>query len=500
MTFYLKYRPQTIAELDLDSVRQQLTQALSSKSLPHAFLFAGPRGLGKTSAARILAKAVNCESKPPARESSSKSSKLKAESSIEPCNQCDACVSITRGRALDVMEIDGASNRGIDDIRQLKEKIHLSPVTLTKKVYVIDEVHMLTKEAFNALLKTLEEPPEHAIFILATTEPEKLPPTIVSRCFVLTFSQPSAMEIKRSLERVIKGEKLKVDGEVLDLIAQQADGSFRDAHKILEQLAFAGNKIDTQLFASAFAAHGEDTLLQLLKKRDVAGGLAWVQQAGGRGADWRVVLQKLLEKLRIELLAIYGVGQTKGFGFSESQLKRLVRLCTQAAGDLKRAPLPHLPLEMVIIEFCCEDNSGNQNDPAKSAPPPEPTKNRADREPEKPPEPLALAPSEITNRWEEVLQVVKPQNHSVEALLRSARPLGIEGKAVVVEVFYEFHKGRLETAKCRSIVEQSLRQVLRNEQVQVRYTLGQRRNQKPSETESQDDELVKNAEAIFSVS
>jgi DNA polymerase-3 subunit gamma/tau len=516
VTFYLKYRPQTIAELDLGSVREQLTQALGSKTLPHAFLFAGPRGLGKTSAARILAKAINCQQSTDNRlqQKKRKSVDRKRKASIEPCNRCDVCLSITQGRALDVIEIDGASNRGIDDIRELKGKINLSPVALAKKVYVIDEVHMLTKEAFNALLKTLEEPPEHAVFILATTEPDKLPPTIVSRCFRLLFHQPTHQEISRSLERVIKGEKLSVDPEVLSLISQHADGSFRDAHKILEQLAFAGKKIDRALFESVFKAYRESELLQLLVQKDVTGSLSWLKAAQEAGVDWKTLIQILLETIRQELLAQYGIGSSS-YEFSENELKQLVVLLTQAASELKRSPVPHLPLEVAVIEFCSsskkppeegQDDGGKQS-LSGSKPEPAQSQKTLPPKPEKAsgkPKPSAYEVEQIKSQWEQILKVVKPKNHSIEALLRSARPLRVEGNSLVIEVFYEFHKGRLETAKCRSIVEQSLQQVMDSDQIQVKYILGER-GSRPSQNRigresDEDDELVKNAEAIFTAS
>jgi len=174
--YFLKYRPQTIAELDLESVRHQLEQILKQEKIPQAFLFAGPRGAGKTSAARILAKAINC----------------RQPKGVEPCNQCSLCREITAGSSLDVLEIDAASNRGIDDIRQLRERVGLAPAQAKYKVYIIDEVHMLTKEAFNALLKTLEEPPAHVVFVLCTTDPEKIIPTILSRLLRVDFRRGRA--------------------------------------------------------------------------------------------------------------------------------------------------------------------------------------------------------------------------------------------------------------------------------------------------------------------
>src|SRR3989344_2706111 len=221
MTLYLKYRSQTLDELDLENVRESLKKIVVKGDIPHAFLFSGPKGTGKTSAARILAKIVNCEN-PPAGG--------------EPCNICDQCISIAKGENLDVIELDAASHRGIDDIRALRDAVKLSPARAKKKIYIIDEAHMLTPEASNALLKTLEEPPDHVIFILATTNPEKLIETIRSRVTNILFRNATPTEIVRSLKRVAKGEKLKVEDDALSVIAQAAGGAFRDAIKILEQV------------------------------------------------------------------------------------------------------------------------------------------------------------------------------------------------------------------------------------------------------------------------
>src|SRR3989344_4001249 len=230
MTYYLKYRPQTIASLDLASVRKELGAILTSGRFAHAYLFSGPRGTGKTSAARILAKVVNCKR-------NEKTGKTKRTGLSEPCNTCISCRAITQGNALDLIEIDAASNRGIDDIRELRERIRLAPTQSRYKVYIIDEVHMLTTEAFNALLKTLEEPPEHALFILATTAPEKLPGTVISRCTQFAFPKASVKELVLSLSKAVKGEKLRIDPTALEMIAQAVDGSFRDGMKVLEQLS-----------------------------------------------------------------------------------------------------------------------------------------------------------------------------------------------------------------------------------------------------------------------
>src|SRR3989344_4922885 len=210
MTFYLKYRPQTLVDLDSTPVRESLIKIVESKSIPHAFLFSGPRGTGKTSAARILAKVVNCEN-PPAGG--------------EPCNECDQCTSITKGTNMDVIELDAASHRGIDDVRALRDAVKLAPASARKKVYIIDEAHMLTTEASNALLKTLEEPPSHVNFILATTNPEKLIETIRSRATGISFRKATEAEMIASLGRIAKGEKMKMDKETIGEVAKAANGS-----------------------------------------------------------------------------------------------------------------------------------------------------------------------------------------------------------------------------------------------------------------------------------
>src|SRR5258705_2348813 len=210
MVFYRKYRPQTIDDLDSAAVRQTLFSVLKNPTT-HAFLFTGPKGLGKTSTARIIAKVINCENR---------------KDNIEPCNACSQCKSITDGTNLDVLEIDAASNRGIDEIRDLKEKIRLSPAAAKKKVYIIDEVHMLTTEAFNALLKTLEEPPMNAMFILCTTEPHKVPATIISRCFHISFSPATEEELVRSFTRIVKAEKIDITEDALKYVASLSDRGF----------------------------------------------------------------------------------------------------------------------------------------------------------------------------------------------------------------------------------------------------------------------------------
>lgn len=344
--FYLKYRPQKLSELDLIEIRESLLRVLASRQRLHAFLFAGPRGTGKTSAARIIAKAVNCQHR----------------QGPEPCNRCRLCKSITSGTALDLIEIDAASNRGIDDIRNLREKIKLSPVEAKYKVYIIDEVHMLTTEAFNALLKTLEEPPEHAVFILCTTEPQKLPETIISRCLRFNFRKGRLPEVVHCLQKVVVGEKLKAEKEALSEIAKYADGSFRDAQKILEQLSLAGKKITLETVRKEIGkARGYQParLLQLLAAKDTQAALTELDKVVEAGVNLRSYTEDLLDLLRDCLL--WSVGFFKKeipCELTRAQALRLIELFAGAGREVKTALIPQLPLEVAIVKWCLT-NSNN---------------------------------------------------------------------------------------------------------------------------------------------
>lgn len=345
MVFYRKYRPQKLSELDSESARSSLSTILSSKEVPHALLFTGSRGLGKTSAARIVAKIVNCERK----------------KGTEPCNKCDQCVSITNGTNLDVLEIDGASNRGIDEVRDLREKIRLSPSAASYKVYIIDEVHMLTTEAFNALLKTLEEPPAHAIFILCTTEPHKVPKTIESRCFHVVFKRANKAELKRSLSRIIRSEKIRIEDEAIAKIVDSSDGSFRDAAKILEIAVLRSSRRkkitkETILELLGNSIHSRD-FIELLAGKDARTALEWLNQSINKGLNIKIWLEDLLAIFHNALLHKYRIeneGTYEVEGFSEEELKRLISLFSKAHQDMRTSVIPQLPAELAIIEYCME--------------------------------------------------------------------------------------------------------------------------------------------------
>ncbi len=501
MVFYRKYRPQLISELDLDAVRQRLESILKAKELPHAFLFTGPKGLGKTSAARILAKSISCPNR----------------KGIEPCNKCDVCLSITNGSNIDVLEIDAASNRGIDEIRDLRDKIKFLPASLPHKVYIIDEVHMLTTDAFNALLKTLEEPPTHAIFILCTTEVEKVPPTIASRTFHVQFNKPTKEEIVRSLARIIEGEKLDIEKEVLDEIFKLSENSFRDAAKILEELAIGSpdKKITNETLASIYKTAGLESqvndLLTTLSKKDLQNSMKIVENLAQRGADFKFVTEKMAELIHGMLMTRAGIGSIE-FDVKEmetSELKLLLERINESYRDIKFSVLPQIPLELVVVGYCLEsrimnpfgESQGKQEsreeqvahskisgqavrsseveektvsseNPQKAEPvrPFDRTQDKQvqDKPPERPQKThddthgaLFNANSKPDSFMAAFLVKLKEDNHSIAGILRGCRLVEITPDQVLFETKYKFHKDKLNEAAANEVLDKRASEILR---------------------------------------
>ena len=290
-----RYRPQTFDELiGQEHVARALSNAIAANRVGHAYLFTGARGVGKTSAARILAKALDCQDGPTAT----------------PCNQCDICQSISAGSDVDVLEIDGASNRGIDEIRQLRSNVNIRPSRARFKIYIIDEVHMLTREAFNALLKTLEEPPEHVKFIFCTTEPTKIPITILSRCQRFDFAGIRPASIAERLAQIVAAEGVAADPEALALLARRANGSLRDSQSLLEQLLTCGEKRITAADVHAMLGTAGEarlgTLADRLVQRDAAGALSDLDAALAEGVDVGQLLEQLLAYFRDCMAAAVG--------------------------------------------------------------------------------------------------------------------------------------------------------------------------------------------------
>lgn len=503
MTLYLKYRSQTLEELDLENVRETLKKIVSSGEIPHAFLFAGPKGTGKTSSARILAKILNCEN---------------LGKDGEPCGKCSQCASITKGTNLDVLEIDAASHRGIDDVRSLRDAVKLAPAYAKKKAYIIDEAHMLTVEASNALLKTLEEPPSHVVFILATTNPEKLLDTIRSRTTVVNFTKATKSEITRSLERIIKGENLKIENKVLELIAKTSDGSFRDAAKVLENLVSQ----DALLVDKAKLILGGDeaieNLVMLLEKKDLEKVLGLIKTNIKNGQTSSAIMESLLSVLRRELLAKFGFDKEL-YGFDKKELIHLIKLLIKSKKMTKYFSIEELPLEIAVIEWIDAGESGgskktkdtSKNEKAEEKLDPkdvgeeivEKVANSSD-----PVDILVEAGSSTETLsddvWKKILIQVKPINASVEALLRSSKPISFDGSTLKLGVFYKFHKERLEDTRHRKILEDVVSAVTGCGVVHVVCSLATPPEKKIEEirddnvlTESGDQDIMKIAEDIF---
>ncbi|GAC1498709.1 MAG: DNA polymerase III subunit gamma/tau [Vulcanimicrobiaceae bacterium] len=354
MSLYRNWRPKTFADLvGQDAVVKTLGSALQSGRLAHAYLFSGPRGSGKTSAAKILARCINCENGPTAT----------------PDNSCENCVAILHGTALDVLEIDAASNRGIDEIRALRDAVKFAPSAMRSKVYIVDEAHMLTKEGANAFLKTLEEPPAHAVFILATTEPEKLPATILSRCQRYAFRRIAIPVMIARMRDIAMGEGLAVADEALAAIAYRADGGLRDALTMLEQAAaFADGSITSETIEAAFGSTGRtyaQSLLDAAIHTDAAAALETIDQASDAGTDMQVLTRSLIAAFRNILVAridpalLSGdlapedaeAAASRATQLSQAQIIRALRLLTEALATGRASGYPRLELESALLRY-----------------------------------------------------------------------------------------------------------------------------------------------------
>lgn len=538
--YYLKYRPQTLNELiGQEIVKKTLLSSFNNNKLSHAYLFVGPRGTGKTSTARILAKMVNCE-------------KLNEI----PCNKCPACISITDGSNLDLIEIDAASNRGIEDIRSLRDKIKLAPTSARKKVYIIDEVHMLTTEAFNALLKTLEEPPAHALFILATTESNKIPQTILSRVQRLDFKLASPEQLLEVLKRIVSKEKIDIDEEALKILIKKSDGSFRDGVKLLDQIASLGEKITAPLTAEHLKSARFENILDLIQSlsaKDTAKTLLNVSKQIEQGVDIKELILTLMDALRSLVLVKSGVGEqlvkayltedkyqslvaiSKDFG--NADLINNLKLLQDALEKLKFAGVFSLPLELAVVEMCDASTKLEEDPEGPERQFKNIQKDSEDQNFRRPadqttgnPETLIIQSSDapahsesfrtdftenentqgaandsspeiakLKEKWNFVLETIRSVNFSLEALLRSGNITKCTQTTVVIEVPYAFHQRILEAPKNRDLLEGIFSDVL-GRNMKISTILGVR-PLKVAEIANievaKDDEIIRAAAEIF---
>jgi DNA polymerase-3 subunit gamma/tau len=490
---YRKWRPQTFDEVSgQEHVLHTLRNAISSGRIAHAYLFSGPRGTGKTTMARLLAKAVNC---------------LNPDPAARPDNTCPICTAITEARLLDLIELDAASNRGIDEIRDLRDKINFSPGQARYKVYIIDEVHMLTEPAFNALLKTLEEPPAHAIFVLATTDPQKVPATIVSRCQPFGFRRLTVAEIVSRLQELVTAEGLTAEPEALTLIARQATGAMRDAVSMLDQLAAGDEKITVERAQAALGAGAlrwVSDVVSALCDANAASGLDAINQAMDSGADARQFARQIVEHLRAVMLIKLGdptlvdlpAEQRAAFNSQAEQLEldrltRAIKLFNQAALDLRGGWQPQLPLELALIESLQQSAAIPVSAPAptfvrkptSAAPQSQAATTKApetepvDHQPATKSAPAKVAtqePAHIGSQeavssfaleqvlavWDAVLSNVKTRSIPAEALLRNCHVSQVEHNTVVLSWPPDNLKSRFEGSKHQRLLEDMLSSTL----------------------------------------
>lgn len=469
MSFYQTYRPKKIADLDLSSVREVLQSSLSSGKISHAYLFVGPRGSGKTSTARIIAQIINCER-----------NQGKTKDFSEPCGECESCRVILRGSSVDVIEIDAASNGLVDDIRELRERVRLAPVQLAKKIYIIDEVHMVSTAGFNALLKTLEEPPEHAVFILCTTESQKVPETIVSRCARVNFTKATIEEVVRSLMKAVEGEGMTADSDALKEIAEATDGSFREGHKLLEQLAAFGKVVDKDSISRILGVAGKHSVQKLL------------DEAVGHNTEAVIKTFDELEKvgtkasvLATSLLEIAKKEMEKGIreGKAIEKYLRLIDGLISAADKIKVSPLPLLPLEIALLSISI-GGSGEEPRPKVQTPAQEKrseedmvvhTSTAITESVERPLVPLKIEVESkpitqmvssdgldletVKTGWGNFLSYMSENNGSLAGMLRLVQPVYVEGKSLTISVTSRFQQEMLERDIKKKIIEEQMAKV-----------------------------------------
>jgi DNA polymerase-3 subunit gamma/tau len=485
---YLRWRPRSWDEVvGQEHIVRTLRNAVRSGRTVHAYVFAGPRGTGKTTTARLLAKALNC---------------LAADGVERPCNACANCQSLNDGRFLDLIEIDAASNTSVEDVRDLRDKINFRPGQGTCKVYIVDEVHMLSTAAFNALLKTLEEPPPHAVFILATTEVHKIPATVLSRCQRHEFRRVSAAEIAGHLAERCGAEGLDVEPAALGMIARAATGSIRDAISLLDQLASTGETVTLARAQDVLGTAGGESvtaLVEAIGRRDAGAGMAAIRRALDSGTDARQLARQVVEYLRGILLNQMGQGDLVDVPVeTRGEMSRLagslptvtvlagLRAFGRAAGDARGAWQPSLGLELALVDTI----QAGQAEPVRSASPMPPPRASAapapaaDRKPPggppaPPPVPKkASAPANegavtaraVAENWEAILEAAYRLDTRTQALLRSGKLLGVREGRVVIGFPTEILREKMEKGHSLTHARQAIEQVL-GARVEVRCVL-----------------------------
>lgn len=499
-SLYRKYRPTNFESDELvgqSHVSDTLRNAIARGRVAHAYLFCGPRGTGKTSTARLLAKAVNCLDPDPLRR---------------PCNECEACRAINEGRATDIIEIDAASNRGIDEMRELRDAVRYAPSQLRHKFYIIDEAHQITRDAFNAFLKTLEEPPANTTFVLATTDPDKLPETIASRCQRFDFRRIPREPMAEHIRAIAEKERLDIDDDAVDIVVRRSTGSLRDALSLVDLLATAAastesGRIDADLTRKMLGISTDGWELDLaraLADRDVKAGLQVVANATDAGQDMRSFARHIGEVLRLLLLLRAGANPVEATDnlrelaerFELADLLRINERFSELDFKVRTAGFAQLPIELAVVGALVEQPAiihvAPQAEPQRAprsapprpaaqpptswgAPPAERPSSPPPRQPEPAFEPRAPRPAparrpaasadgsgpiaDILSQWDRIRAEIKAMNGKVEALLRESDPDSIADSTLHLSAPYTFHAKMLNEPAARDVIEQAVERV-----------------------------------------